>query len=497
MNSIWLSTASLPPRPTLEGSVKADVAIIGAGMAGILTGWFLKQNGLNPVILEAGRTANGETGYTTAKITVQHGAIYHKLSKAFGGTSAKLYYQSQQEALDEYARIISSHSIACSFHRLPSYLYTCRSSDIISKEAAAAEKIGIKAELTTQTRLPFPAVALKYPDQAQFHPLYFLEAISDSLTIYENSGVLSLKENKDGTVLTVPRGTLTAQYVVFACHYPFINVPGYYFLKMHQERSYVLAIESKEDLDGLYYGVDPGGYSFRPCGSLLLFGGAGHRTGETLKKNRKAGASRSNAELSFQSLENAAKELYPGRRIACRWSAQDCITLDGLPYIGRFSKASPNWFVATGFAKWGMTNSMVSARLISDLIAGRKNPYETLYSPARFTPAASASAFAVQTGHSVKSLSKEIFSVPRGKIADIPNGTARIISCHGEKSGVYKDADGHCFAVSVRCPHLGCELSWNQDDLSWDCPCHGSRFDYTGKLLNTPASADLKNNLTR
>lgn len=508
MNSIWSNTTSLPPHPSLNGSVNTDAAIIGGGLAGILTAYFLKQRGLNPVILEAARTAGGQTKNTTAKITVQHGAIYQKLIKSFGLKDCSLYYRAQQDALDQYARLTAELSVSCGFTRLPSYLYTTRSPRLLQKEADAAAKIGIPSELTRNTSLPFPAFALRYPEQAQFHPLEFINALAKDIAIYENTRVISLRETSSGTILTVPKGTVCAKYVVFACHYPFINLPGLYFMKMHQERSYVLALENAGLPDGMYYGVDPDGLSFRSCGPYLLLGGGAHRTGEpqtgplqngpqrtnerrTGPDGRKRGGPEASGLSSYEKLALAAREYYPDSRIVCRWSAQDCMTHDNLPYIGRFSGTSPNWFIASGFRKWGMTNSMVSAGLLSDLITGKSNPYEKLFSPSRFTPAASAGSFLKDSGKAVKTLAKELFSVPRDKLEDIPIGGAGIISWNGEKTGVYKNTDGHVYAVSVRCPHLGCELCWNQDELSWDCPCHGSRFDYTGKRIDNPAEADL------
>lgn len=263
-----------------------------------------------------------------------------------------------------------------------------------------------------------------------------------------------------------------------ATHFPFINTPGYYFMRMHQERSYVAALENAPRLDGIYYGIDRNGLSFRNSGNYLLLGGGNHRTGENPSGGK------------YSRLETAAKHYYPHSRIAFRWSAQDCMPLDGVPYIGQFSSSLPDVYVATGFQKWGMSSAMISAMIISEMIAGGDNPYE-IFSPQRFKVSASAKALMNETGHSVKGLSKNVLRFPDKAAEEISRGHGGIVEYKGKKVGVYKDEDGKVFAVSNKCPHLGCQLEWNPDEKSWDCPCHGSRFDYKGRLIDNPAMRSL------
>lgn len=474
--SIWSKTTQIPKRDSLHGDVSVDVAVIGGGMAGVLCAHFLKNSGLKAIILEAARIGSGQTKNTTAKITLQHNLLYHRLIKSAGREQAALYADANRRAVAEYKRIIELLQIDCDFTMLPAYLYTTEDESPIIHEFAAAKELGIHADYLGDTELPFPVnAALRFHEQAQFHPLDFLQAVSAPLDIYENTAALSV----EGQQIKTAYSTITAAHIIFCCHYPFINVPGYYFMRMHQERSYVLALENAIKLHGMYRGIDKDGLSFRMSGSLLLLGGGSHRTGE----NSVGG--------QYEMLRNAAKSYWPDSKEAAHWSAQDCMTLDGIPYIGRFAASTPNWYVATGFGKWGMTSSMVSAMLLSDLILKGESPWESVFSPQRFTPSASAQMLMTETAQAVKGLGRRIFTLPKEKIEHLPNGQGGVVEYDGEKVGVYKDENGEAFIVSVQCPHLGCQLEWNPDEKSWDCPCHGSRFDYRGRLIDNPAQEDI------
>lgn len=476
MKSIWKKDTQINGRENLKSDTKAEVAIIGAGMAGVLLGYYLKKRGINCVILEADKIGSGQTGNTTAKITLQHGLIYDRLIEKFGEEKALQYALANRRAIDEYSRIIGEEQIGCMLEERCAFLYSCKSMEKLEAEISAARKLGIPAEITRETDLPFEvSAALKYTGQAQFHPLKFLKAIADPLEIYENTKVTDIKDKK---ILT-QNAAVTADKIVIASHFPFINVPGYYFMRMHQERSYVLALENAPQLHGMYLGIDEDGLSFRNAGSYLLIGGGNHRTGENSDGGK------------YGELREAAKKYFPESREAAHWSAQDCMPMDGVPYIGQFSASDPDIFTATGFQKWGMTSSMVSAMVLSDLICGKPHPYP-IFSPQRFNLSASAKKLAEDSAKAVKGLSTEIFAVPAEKADALPCGHGGIVKYNGEKMGVYKNENGEIFTVSTRCPHLGCQLEWNPDEMSWDCPCHGSRFDYTGKLINNPAMEDLQ-----
>lgn len=479
MESIWEKESNITTFPSLTGDRKADTVVIGGGMAGILISYFLQKKGVDVILLEADRIGRGQTAGTTAKITSQHNLIYHKLYTTLGEENAKQYAQANQQAIQEYQHIIEAEKIDCGFEVKPAYLYSIKESSPLHDEMEIACKLGIQAEFTQSTTLPFDIKgALKFENQAQFHPLIFLSRIAENLTIFEHSKVKSV----EGNLVTLETGSVTANHIIFACHYPFINFPGYYFMRQHQERSYVLALKNVPQLDGMYLGIDQDcGWSMRNAGDVLLFGGGNHRTGE----NRSGG--------KYNLLREKAKEFWNDSIEIAYWSAQDCMTLDSVPYIGQFSSATPNWYVATGFNKWGMTSSMVSAMILSAQVTGEDCPFQDVFSPQRFTPSASAKTFLEDSLHAVRDLSKQVFAPPRGKLESLPNGHGGIMEYDGEKVGVYKDESGEVFLVSPRCPHLGCQLEWNPDEKSWDCPCHGSRFDYHGKLICNPAQEDLKN----
>ena len=475
MSSLWSRTAGLSTHPPLKGDLQADAAVIGAGLAGVLIARELSALGLHTVVLEASTTGSGQTKNTTAKITAQHGLIYHRLLEQFGADPARQYARANQQAVEQYRRTVRDSGIDCDFMDCPAYLYSRSELAPLEREAAAYRKLGLDGALTRTTSLPFPvAGALRMEHQAMFHPLKFLSVVSQGLEIYEHTPVLAVR----GEQLATPRGRVTASHVVFATHYPFVNFPGLYFTRMHQERSYVAAVKGAPQLDGIYYGIDPGGLSFRNAGDLLLVSGGSHRTG----KNRQGG--------QYRMLEARSRELWPGCTVETLWSAQDCMTLDGVPYIGPFSPTRPQWYVATGFQKWGMSSSMVAANIIADAVQGTEHPFAPVFSPRRFSWKA-AQTLVMEGGESVKNLTKAALGRPELELDELPPGHGAIVSWQGKKLGAYRDPAGQIHLVDPRCPHMGCQLSWNPEELSWDCPCHGSRFHYDGSLINNPAQTGL------
>ena len=430
MESIWEKTVRLPEYPPLSGDVRADVLVIGGGMAGLLCAYELTRAGVSCVLAEAGRLCGGTTGNTTAKLTVQHGLIYHKLLKTFGLERARAYLDANRAALERYRALC--RDIPCDFEEKPNYVYALDSRRELDREMAALDALDCPAALVDETALPFPvAGAVRLDGQAQFHPLKFVSGILDGLTIYEHTRVL---EVRTGEAVT-EHGTIRADHIVVATHFPFLNKFGCYWLKQYQSRSYVLALEGGPDVGGMYVDESGKGLSFRNYNGLLLLGGGGHRTG------KQSGG--------WAGLEDFARRRWPDAKPVCRWAAQDCMTLDGVPYIGPYSPRLPGLYVATGFNKWGMTFSMAAATLISDLILGRENPYRQVFDPARSVlhPQLAANA-----GESVLNL---------------------------------------LTPTRPRCPHLGCALKYNPQEHSWDCPCHGSRFDQNGALLDGPATGAL------
>ena len=420
----------IPGFKPLNGDIKTNVLIIGGGMAGILCAHMLDQAGVDYTLLEADRICGGVTGNTTAKITSQHGLIYDKLIRQFGTERAKLYLEASQKALEQYRSLCKS--IDCDFEEKDSFVYSTTNRSKIEQEAAAAERLGFPAEFVTELPLPLPiSGAVRFPGQAQFHPLKFIAAIAAGLRIFEHTKVLELTPK--GAITS--GGKIAAEKIIVATHFPFLNKHGSYFLKLYQHRSYVLALDGAPDLPGMYVDESQTGLSFRNYKGLLLLGGGSHRTG------KKGGA--------WQELSDFALHAYPDAVQVCRWATQDCMTLDGVPYIGQYSKRTPNLYVASGFNKWGMTSSMAAATLLTDLVLERKNPYAPVFSPSRTILRPQLAVNAAET-------------------------TINLLT-----------------PTRPRCPHLGCALKYNPQEHSWDCPCHGSRFTSSGSLLDNPATGDL------
>ncbi len=487
-NSFWLRDTVLPDFPALFGDISREAVIIGGGMCGILIGYYLKRAGIRTVILEADTIGSGQTAGTTAKITSQHGKIYRTLTGSLGPERARQYAEGNQRAVVEYGRLISERRIDCDFHKCGAYIYSVTDREAMEQEARSASACGINAVFTQETELPFDVKgAVRFGGQARFSPEKFLGNLAGELEIYEHTQALDV----DRHMVYTNRGRVRAEHIIFACHYPFVNVPGFYFMRMYQQKSYVVALEQKEAQTGkpgslllpdhVYLGVDPEqGFSFRKAGDALLFGGYSHRTGET-----------GNGVSPYKKLELKAGTWWPKAAVTAKWSAQDCMTLDQVPYIGKFSRNRENWYVATGFGKWGMTSSMVSALAISGMIAGNPPDWAAVFSPSRITPKASAAELAGHMQVSTVNLSKSFFMPAKKTLEGLKPGQGKVVEWKGKKTGIYMDETGTLYPVSPRCPHLGCQLTFNPNEKSWDCPCHGSRFSYTGELLCGPAQTGI------
>ena len=280
--------------------------------------------------------------------------------------------------------------------------------------------------------------------------------------------------------------TVIAKYVVLATHYPIINIPGYYFLKMYQEMSYLIGIETqKKPFEGMYINSEKPSVSFRVArqgeNNLILVGGMGHKTGE-----------RKDISNSYKDLEAIAKQYYPDCKIRYRWCTEDCIPLDKIPYIGEFSSLMPNVYVGTGYKKWGMTSSNVAANIIASKVLGRKSPYEEVFTSTRLKPIKNRQELGNMVKEVATSWTVEKLKIPEEKLQDIGNNTGGYIEFEDKKVGVYRDENGKLYIVKPVCTHLGCELTWNNLENTWDCPCHGSRFNYKGKSIYDPSIKDLE-----
>ena len=431
MNSVWQDKSQIDKFTTLNGEVKTDVLVIGGGIAGVLTAYFLHQWGVPYFLVEKERICGKTTANTTAKITFQHSLVYHKLLKSMGEEKAKMYFAANKAAFDEYALLCKN--IDCDYEIKDNYVYSQCSRQKLEDEISAVSKIGYTAQLVEKLPLPVCTVgAVKFENQAQFNPLKFIAGISKGLNIYENTFV---REIEDNTAVT-DKGKIRAKKIIVTTHFPFINKHGLYFLKLYQHRSYVIALENAENVNGMYVDESQKGMSFRNYENLLLLGGGAHRTGKN------GGC--------WEELRVFAKTNFPQAREKYHWATQDCMSLDGVPYIGKYSKSTNNLYVAAGFNKWGMTSSMAAARILADLCTEGHNEYAEVFCPSRsiLKPQLFVNAF---------------------------EATANMLTFSKK-----------------RCPHLGCALKFNRAEKSWDCACHGSRFDENGKVIDNPANGNLQ-----
>ncbi len=429
MESVWEKDLTRVRFDSLDGNKNTDVLIVGGGIAGVLCAYKLKNAGVDCLLAEAAEICGGITKNTTAKITVGHGLIYDKMLRRFGENIARQYLKAQANACKEYSRLCES--IDCEYEIRDNYVYSVTDRLKIEKEIAALKRIGVKAEFSDGCGLPFSvAGAVCIKNQAQFHPLKFLYTVAKDLPICEHTKIVELMPHKAIT----KSGEITYKKLIIATHFPMLNKHGLYPLKLYQHRSYVLALKNAPNIGGMYVDESDTGMSFRNCGDLLLIGGGGHRTG------KQGGC--------WQELESFAEKYYKNAETVGKWATQDCMTLDGIPYIGQYAKSTPDVFVATGFNKWGMTNAMVASEILCDLVQGEKNRFAEVFLPSR-------------------SILRPQFFI-----------------------NTIESTMGLVTPTAPRCPHLGCALKYNSAEHSWDCSCHGSRFTESGELIDNPATDD-------
>lgn len=431
MDSIWQRTAPHLDLPALSGGKRTDILIIGGGLAGVLCAWFLDRAGADYLLVEAKTVGSGVTGKSTAKVTAQHGLLYQKLLNSWGLERTKLYWEANRRAVGRYRALCGQ--LGCGFQEETAYVFSRSSRDKLLREKEAMDILGAPLSLRRKTPLPFPvAGAAAMEGQGQLHPLEFLRALAKELRVFEHTKVQGLSP---GTALT-DHGVIRANKIVIATHFPILNKHGLYPLKLYQSRSYVLALKDAPLFDGMYVEDKDNALSFRRAGELLLVGGGGHRTG-----HRGGG---------WEQLRSQVKRWWPeAREVAC-WATQDCMTPDGGAYVGQYSPRTPELFVATGFNKWGWTTAMAGAEILCDLLQGKASVYAPAFDPSRPMPLSATLGNAAEA------------------VWDLLRPTA------------------------PRCPHMGCALRYNPQERSWDCPCHGSRFDENGALIDNPSTDDLK-----
>ena len=493
MKSIWIETTGndLNLKP-MEKEQNTEVCIIGAGLMGLTTAYYLTLLGKKVMIVEKGEIGEKVSGNTTGKITSQHGLFYDHLIKDYGKEYARKYLEANEEAIKNIREIIEKQQIECDFSERKSYVYTLNEDEVIDieKEVNAVNELGKEARLVTETDLPFKVkAAIEFNGQAQFNARRYMLGLAKLILkenkIYNFTTATDVKKEGDKFTVYTDRGNINAKYVVLATHYPIINLPGFHFLKMYQSTSYIIAIETNSKLpQEMYINNKPPIYSFRTADyngkEVLLIGGSDHKTGEPIPDNSK-----------YDELEKKAKEMYPDCKVLFKWNTRDCIGLDKIPYIGEFSNLLPNMYIGTGFKKWGITFSNIAANIIVDKIMGKHNKYEEIFTSTRLKPIKNRWEMKNILKESVESIALNKFKIQPASVDEIENDNGGIIQVNGENIGIYKDNKGNIYAVNPVCTHLGCLLSWNNLDKTWDCPCHGSRFDYMGKNIYEPAIKNL------
>jgi glycine/D-amino acid oxidase-like deaminating enzyme/nitrite reductase/ring-hydroxylating ferredoxin subunit len=486
----------LPAFKSLDQDIKVDVAIVGAGITGITAAYLLTKEGKKVAILEAGGVLNGTTGHTTAKLTAQHGLIYDEFINHFGKEKARLYYESMMTAVQFVENTVNEKDIKCDFSKQDAYVYATTDEyvDKLKIEWEAYKSLDIDGALKDSIPLNIPAKAsLMMRNQAQYHPLKFLKALLDEAvqagcSVYENTVADDIVDDfSEPKVITKNGQRVTAKHVIIASHFPFYDKPGLYFARMYADRSYAIGVKTKQEYPGgMYISADSPSRSIRytPLDngeSLLIIGGENHKTGQgvdTLKH--------------FEELQVFTEEVFDIKEYQYRWSAQDNVTLDKMPYIGPYTEERKNVLVATGYKKWGMATGILAGHILKDYIIGGTNRYAELYSPSRFHADPDLKEVISTNADVAKHLLKGKLEIVEKVPDDLQEGEGSVVMYRGKRAGAYKDKDGKLYIVDTTCTHLGCECEWNHAEKSWDCPCHGSRYSYAGDVIEGPTKKALE-----
>ena len=491
--SYWVeSTPDMTFQP-LAADLRVECCVIGAGITGLTTAYLLQRAGVKVAVLEMDGLARGVSGYTTAKVTSLQGRIYSQLESKHGGEAAMLYAASNEAALTQVASLVRDLSIDCDFEVQPNYTYCEDPSDVsqIEAEAEAASRAGLPVELVHETSLPYPvAAAVRLDGQAQFHPRKYLLGLAKELRdggclFFDDTRATGVDEG-DPCVVETTGATVRADHVVVATHYTFLD-RSMMFPRVHPKRSYALVgpVPAGKVPSGMYLSTEPT-WSVRTVrdgdGTLVLAGGSGHNVGQHY-----------DTEERYARLEAWARDKLGMTEVRHRWSTQDGASVDSLPYIGRLTPVSHRVFTATAFGKWGMTNGTLAGMIVADLITGTENRWAPLFDPHRATLKASAAKFAEENAKVASHWFRDRIRHPQSGVpGDLAPGEAAVSGAGVGQVAAYRDEAGELHQVSAVCTHLGCIVTWNNAETTWDCPCHGSRFDVDGKVIQGPAVKDLE-----
>ncbi|WP_227352798.1 FAD-dependent oxidoreductase [Haladaptatus salinisoli] len=487
--SLWLETTPPTDFDPLDGDRRVDVAVVGGGIAGLSAAAELKDAGETVAVLEADRVVSSVTARTTAKLTSQHGLIYRELLSRFDRERARQYADANEAAVDIVAE--RAEEVDCDFRRRPAYTYVNDPNDRgkVRREVEAARSVGLPASFVEDTPLPVNAnCAVRFDDQAQFHPRKYLLALADEIPgdgsdVYEETKATNLRAGRPCRVET-ERGTVTADRVVVATHFP-ITDPAGYFARQYPKRSYVLALRTRDPPpEGMYYRSGDPYFSVRPHEtddeSFVLVGGQNHKTGQ--------GGSTSER---YREVEREARDRFDVEEVVYRWSTQDYTPTDRVPFIGPIAPWRRNVFVATGFGGWGMTSGVAAGRILAEEIAGDGSEWADVFDPGRLPPLGTARKFLSENANVGSRFVEDWVRKPRETRESLAPGDARVVREDGDAVAEYRDEDGELHRLSAVCTHMKCLVEWNDAERTWDCPCHGSRFDSEGEVLDGPAVRNL------
>ena len=494
--SIWAATIDLPSRPQLREDAQADVCVVGAGIAGMTTAYLLGRAGKTVVVLDDGPIGGGMTGRTTAHLVTALDDRYFEMERLHGLEGSRLAAQSHADSIDQIERIVQSEKINCEFERLEGYLFVPpgESKEILRREIEAANRAGLtKVELVE--RAPIESYdtgeALRFPRQAQFHPLKYLSGLANAIErdggkIYEQSHAGTIEGGNKARIETSTGPIVTADAVVVATNTP-VNDRFAIHTKQAPYSTYVIGARMPKGSvpKALFWDTpDPYHYVRIETGNdgydILICGGEDHKTGQN-----------DDADVRFAALEQWSRERFPMlKEIEYSWSGEVMEPVDGLAFIGRNPLDEDNVFIATGDSGNGMTHGTIAGMLITDLILGRKNEWATLYYPSRKTLRA-AKEFAKENLNVAEQFIDLVIPGEVESAAEVPRGSGAIVRRGLLKIAVYRDEAGTVHELSALCRHLGCVVDWNSLEKTWDCPCHGSRYDATGHVIMGPANSDL------
>ncbi|HEV3001465.1 MAG TPA: FAD-dependent oxidoreductase [Solirubrobacteraceae bacterium] len=487
--SLWLDQAPSTAYPPLARDLDVDVAVIGGGIAGVTTALLCKHDGLRVAVLERGAISAAATGMSTAKCSALQKTLLSEVRRTCGSDALAAYAQANLAAVERMEALVRELAIDCGWERVPDYTYAADDSQVSTVEQVveAGREAGLAVELTTDVPLPFDVPAAARLDaQAQFQPATYTRALAaavdgDGSSVFESTTVTGVTEGSPHEVHVEGGATVRARHVVVATQYPLLD-RGVFFARLEATRSYIVAGRpAVAPPRAMLITAGQPTRSVRAHGDWLLIGGEGHQTG----------ASKADPDR-YEQLMEFGRRHFGIAEFPYRWSTQDGMPVDHMPYVGRYHPRADGLWVAGGFQKWGMTNGTVAATILSDLIAGRENPHAEHFDPNRARVRSAPKLAQVNLLVGAHFFGDRLARADASSSAEVPAGEARVVRSGLGKVGVYRDEAGGLHAVSLRCTHLGCLTKWNDAERSWDCPCHGSRFDPDGNVLAGPATRPLE-----